>query len=219
MIEASLVGSKYDLNASRTDYQLAISYRALNYVELVLKFAFTVDIFLFLFIIVGSLMFAVSFFAWVTNRFTTHLINPPDFFPDRIPSYLALTTPPPVVGVVLAIIPIWIYLQIGNLFIYGVFYYDPNGQMKVARSKEQKAKAKEQEEERKEAKENSVVSFYNTEGVYIVANNSNKPYRCKLRAPGFNHIQSLNHMVTGHMIADLVTVIGTQDIVFGEVDR
>ena len=94
--------------------------------ELVLKFAFTVDIFIFLFIIVGSLMFAVSFFAWVTNRFTTHLINPPDFFPDRIPSYLALTTPPPVVGVVLAIIPIWIYLQIGNLFIYGVFYYDPN---------------------------------------------------------------------------------------------
>jgi NADH dehydrogenase I D subunit len=56
-------------------------------------------------------------------------------------------------------------------------------------------------------------------GVYIVANNSNKPYRCKLRAPGFNHLQSLNYMVTGHMIADLVTVIGTQDIVFGEVDR
>lgn len=56
-------------------------------------------------------------------------------------------------------------------------------------------------------------------GVYIVANNTNKPYRCKLRAPGFNHLQSLNYMVTGHMIADLVTVIGTQDIVFGEVDR
>lgn len=56
-------------------------------------------------------------------------------------------------------------------------------------------------------------------GVYIVNNNNNKPYRCKLRAPGFNHLQSLNYMVSGHMIADLVTVIGTQDIVFGEVDR
>jgi NADH dehydrogenase I D subunit len=56
-------------------------------------------------------------------------------------------------------------------------------------------------------------------GVYIVSNNSNKPYRCKLRAPGFNHLQALNYMVVGHMIADLVTVIGTQDIVFGEVDR
>lgn len=56
-------------------------------------------------------------------------------------------------------------------------------------------------------------------GVYLVNNNNNKPYRCKLRAPGFNHLQSLNYMVAGHMIADLVTVIGTQDIVFGEVDR
>lgn len=56
-------------------------------------------------------------------------------------------------------------------------------------------------------------------GVYLVTNNSNKPYRCKIRAPGFNHLQSLNYMVTGHMIADLVTIIGTQDIVFGEVDR
>lgn len=56
-------------------------------------------------------------------------------------------------------------------------------------------------------------------GVYIVSNNNNKPYRCKLRAPGFNHLQALNYMVNGHMIADLVTIIGTQDIVFGEVDR
>lgn len=56
-------------------------------------------------------------------------------------------------------------------------------------------------------------------GVYLVNNNNNKPYRCKLRAPGFNHLQSLNYMVSGHMIADLVTIIGTQDIVFGEVDR
>lgn len=56
-------------------------------------------------------------------------------------------------------------------------------------------------------------------GVYLVSNNSNKPYRCKIKAPGFFHLQSLNLMVNNHMIADLVTVIGTQDIVFGEIDR
>lgn len=56
-------------------------------------------------------------------------------------------------------------------------------------------------------------------GVYLVSDGGNKPYRCKIRAPGFMHLQSLNYMIKGHMIADLVTIIGTQDIVFGEVDR
>jgi NADH dehydrogenase (ubiquinone) Fe-S protein 2 len=56
-------------------------------------------------------------------------------------------------------------------------------------------------------------------GVYLVSNNSNKPYRCKIKAPGFAHLQGLDMMSKGHMIADVVTIIGTQDIVFGEVDR
>jgi NADH dehydrogenase (ubiquinone) Fe-S protein 2 len=56
-------------------------------------------------------------------------------------------------------------------------------------------------------------------GVYLISNNSNKPYRCKIKAPGFAHLQGLNMMSKGHMIADVVTIIGTQDIVFGEVDR
>ena len=56
-------------------------------------------------------------------------------------------------------------------------------------------------------------------GVYLVSNNTNKPYRCKIKAPGFAHLQALNHMSKGHMIADVVTIIGTQDIVFGEIDR
>nr|YP_009495474.1 NADH dehydrogenase subunit 7 [Toxarium undulatum]AWQ64121.1 NADH dehydrogenase subunit 7 [Toxarium undulatum] len=56
-------------------------------------------------------------------------------------------------------------------------------------------------------------------GIYLVADNSNRPYRCKIKAPGFNHLQALNFMAKGHLIADLVTIIGTQDIVFGEVDR
>lgn len=56
-------------------------------------------------------------------------------------------------------------------------------------------------------------------GVYIRSNNSNKPYRCRIKAPGFLHLQGLNFMAQGHMLADVVTIIGTQDIVFGEVDR
>jgi NADH:ubiquinone oxidoreductase subunit D len=55
-------------------------------------------------------------------------------------------------------------------------------------------------------------------GVYLVSN-TNKPYRCKIKAPGFAHLQALNHMSKGHLIADVVTIIGTQDIVFGEIDR
>lgn len=56
-------------------------------------------------------------------------------------------------------------------------------------------------------------------GLYIVSDGSNRPYRCRIKAPGFLHLQSLNDMTKGHMIADVVTVVGTQDIVFGEIDR
>jgi len=56
-------------------------------------------------------------------------------------------------------------------------------------------------------------------GVYIKSNNSNKPQRCRIKAPGFLHLQGLDFMSKGHMLADVVTIIGTQDIVFGEVDR
>ena len=56
-------------------------------------------------------------------------------------------------------------------------------------------------------------------GVYLVSNGSNRPYRCKIKAPGFGHLQGLDMMSKGHMVADVVTIIGTQDIVFGEVDR
>jgi NADH:ubiquinone oxidoreductase subunit D len=56
-------------------------------------------------------------------------------------------------------------------------------------------------------------------GVYLLADGTNRPYRCKIRAPGFTHLQGIDFMVRGHFLADLVTVIGTQDIVFGEVDR
>jgi len=56
-------------------------------------------------------------------------------------------------------------------------------------------------------------------GVYLISDGSNKPYRLKIRAPGFAHLSALDEMARGHMLADVVAVIGTQDIVFGEVDR
>jgi len=56
-------------------------------------------------------------------------------------------------------------------------------------------------------------------GVFLVSDGTNKPYRCRLRAPGFTHLQGLDFMSKGHMLADVVNIIATQDIVFGEVDR
>ncbi len=56
-------------------------------------------------------------------------------------------------------------------------------------------------------------------GVYLVSDGTNKPYRCRLRAPGFIHLSALDKMSRGHMIADVVAILGSQDIVFGEVDR
>ena len=56
-------------------------------------------------------------------------------------------------------------------------------------------------------------------GVYIISDGANKPYRVKVRPPGFSHLAAMSGMVEGHMLADVVTVIGSQDIVFGEIDR
>nr|VFJ95309.1 MAG: NADH dehydrogenase subunit D [Candidatus Kentron sp. H]VFJ96179.1 MAG: NADH dehydrogenase subunit D [Candidatus Kentron sp. H]VFK02196.1 MAG: NADH dehydrogenase subunit D [Candidatus Kentron sp. H] len=56
-------------------------------------------------------------------------------------------------------------------------------------------------------------------GIYLISDGANKPYRLKIRAPGFAHLAAMDEMVRGHMLADVVAIIGTQDIVFGEVDR
>ena len=56
-------------------------------------------------------------------------------------------------------------------------------------------------------------------GVYLVADGSNKPYRCKIRAPGFLHLQAMDYISTGHQLADVAAIIGTMDVVFGEIDR
>ncbi|MEJ2395164.1 MAG: NADH-quinone oxidoreductase subunit D, partial [Candidatus Thiodiazotropha sp.] len=56
-------------------------------------------------------------------------------------------------------------------------------------------------------------------GCYIISDGANKPYRLKIRAPGFAHLAAMDEMVNGHMLADVVAVIGTMDVVFGEIDR
>jgi NADH dehydrogenase (ubiquinone) Fe-S protein 2 len=56
-------------------------------------------------------------------------------------------------------------------------------------------------------------------GVAFVSDGGYKPYRCKVRAPGYHHLQGMNRMVQGHLLADVVTIIGTLDVVFGEIDR
>ena len=56
-------------------------------------------------------------------------------------------------------------------------------------------------------------------GIYLISDGANKPYRVKIRAAGFAHLSALDEMTNGHMLADVVAIIGTQDIVFGEVDR
>lgn len=56
-------------------------------------------------------------------------------------------------------------------------------------------------------------------GVYLISDGTNKPYRCKIKSPGFLHLQALDFMAKNHMIADVVTIIGTLDVVFGEIDR
>jgi NADH-quinone oxidoreductase subunit D len=56
-------------------------------------------------------------------------------------------------------------------------------------------------------------------GAYIISDGANKPFRCHLRAPGFAHLSAMDEMARGHMLSDVVALIGTQDIVFGEIDR
>ena len=56
-------------------------------------------------------------------------------------------------------------------------------------------------------------------GVYLISDGSSKPYKCKIRAPGFSHLAAMNYLIKGHMLADVPAVLGSLDIVFGEVDR
>jgi len=56
-------------------------------------------------------------------------------------------------------------------------------------------------------------------GVYLISDGSNKPYKCKIRAPGFSHLQAMDYLIKGHMLADVPAILGSLDVVFGEIDR
>jgi len=56
-------------------------------------------------------------------------------------------------------------------------------------------------------------------GVYLISDGSHKPYKCKIRAPGFSHLQAMDYLIKGHMLADVPAVLGSLDLVFGEIDR
>jgi len=56
-------------------------------------------------------------------------------------------------------------------------------------------------------------------GVYLISDGSSKPYKCKIRAPGFSHLQAMDYLIKGHMLADVPAVLGSMDVVFGEIDR
>ena len=56
-------------------------------------------------------------------------------------------------------------------------------------------------------------------GVYLVSDGTSKPYKCKIKAPGFSHLQAMDYLIKGHMLADVPAILGSLDIVFGEIDR
>ena len=56
-------------------------------------------------------------------------------------------------------------------------------------------------------------------GVYLISDGSNIPYKCKIRAPGFSHLQAMDYLIKGHMLADVPAVLASLDLVFGEIDR
>ena len=56
-------------------------------------------------------------------------------------------------------------------------------------------------------------------GVYLISDGTNKPYKCKIRSPGFSHLQAMDYLIKGHMLADVPAVLGSLDVVFGEIDR
>ena len=94
IIFSTLAGSSYDQNQSNTDYSLSTSYYALGYIDLILNFAYSYDLFCVLFIFVGIITVLLVFIAWVIHRLTTYLENPPEF---KFASLWLLTVPPAAV--------------------------------------------------------------------------------------------------------------------------
>lgn len=116
LVRITLVGDNYDFLDENTDYTLSTNMFALNYIELVLNFAYTMPVYVMLFVVSGLLQNFINLACYLVNRFTTHLQNPPEL---KMWGYIVLTMPPPAAGVLLAIMPIWILTAVGNNVLNG----------------------------------------------------------------------------------------------------
>jgi len=111
-----------DSDLENKEYDLQINFFALGYLTLILNFAFPLDLFNMLFLVVGLFTVICAILLWITMRLTTQLQTPPEL---KIGAMLWLIAPPPLAGVGMALIPVFIYVAIGNYFINGAFMIDP----------------------------------------------------------------------------------------------
>ena len=116
LVRVFLEGDGYDFDDTNTGYSITTNMFALNYIELVLNFAYTMPIYVILFIVGGLLQNFINLVCYLANRMSTHLQNPPEL---KLWGYLVLTVPPPAAGVMLSIIPIWVLTAVGNNFLNG----------------------------------------------------------------------------------------------------
>jgi hypothetical protein len=123
IIIASLAGDQYDFNSDETSYTLSISYSALGYFDLIMNFAYPLDVFNVIFIFAGFITLILAWLGWIMNRIFTTLQNPPSL---RISTMLPLIVPPALAGTYMAVIVIWFMTSMGNMFINGLFFTNPN---------------------------------------------------------------------------------------------
>jgi hypothetical protein len=116
LLTADLIFEDFDEDTSASDYELSVAFMALDWIDLIIAFAFEREVFLILFVVIGLMTVSVAILFWIVNRLTTSLQTPPRF---RFFSFLGLIAPPPMVGVTLACVPVSI--------VMGAFYLLLNG--------------------------------------------------------------------------------------------
>ena len=115
IITAGITADLFDSDTTNTAYQLDIDFHALDWLELILQFAFEIYIFMILFVALGGLTIAITAASWFTVRSTTTLQNPPEL---RISAMLALIVPPAFAGTFLGVAPIWLLTSIGSKLVH-----------------------------------------------------------------------------------------------------
>ena len=123
IISATLMGFDYDLDTTNTAYELLTSFKPLDFLQLIIAFAFPPSIFMLIFVMLGFASVTTAFVGWFLCRLTTNLQNPP---PIKVTPMLALTLPPALAGVSMAMLLIWLLLLFGNYVIYGYTLFDSN---------------------------------------------------------------------------------------------